>query len=106
MYQMKNSLSCSAQDMLEAAIIQKRRLNLQCLDESGHVVAHPKILPVDIDTRNGEEQLYFMATDNKGGIIKLSINTSYITAFEANDFLDPRIVYKSDNGQSEQRSSL
>ncbi len=94
---MKHTLSCAAQDLLEAAIIQKRRLNLQYLDDSGHVVAHPKVLPVDIFTSHNEEQLLFMATDNKGGIIKLSINTAYITAFEADDFLDPRIIYKSDS---------
>lgn len=97
---MDNQLSCDAQDMLEAAIVQKRRLNLKSLDDAGHVTAHPKILPININTNDGQEHLEFMTTDNKGGIIKLSINTALITAFEAKDFLDPRIMYKANNNKS------
>ncbi len=93
---MKKALSCSAQDMLEAAIVQKRRLNLRCLDESGNTITHPKILPVDIFTDDGNELLIFMTTDKNGGIIRLKINTQLIMAFEADDFLDPRIIYNSD----------
>lgn len=92
---MNKPLSCSAQDLLEAAIVQKRRLNLHCLDESGKVINYPKILPVDVTTSAGEEQLTFMTTDNAGGIIKLSLNTAEITAFEADDFFDPRIEFKA-----------
>ena len=94
---MDKRLNCAATDMLEAAIIQKRRLNLQCLDETGHVVAHPKVLPIDLNTKAGQEFLHFMTTDNGGGIIKLTINTAHITTFEADDFLDPRINYQANN---------
>lgn len=92
---MNKPLSCSAQDLLEAAIVQRRRLNLHCKDETGQTVNHRKIIPIDIFTESGSEQLAFMTSDNHGGIIKLSINTELIVAFEAEDFLDPRISYSS-----------
>lgn len=93
---MKKMLSCGAQDMLEAAIIQKRRLNLVGSDDTGAVVSYPKIIPVDITTDAGQEQLVFMTSDNQGGIIRLTINTALIQSFEADDFLDPRIIYHQD----------
>ncbi len=94
---MKKPLSCGAQDMLEAAIVQQRRLNISCHSpEEGHCTYH-KVLPVDINSVEQVEQLYFLTTDNNGGILKLSIDTAHITAFEAKDFKDPRIAYRRGN---------
>ena len=92
---MNKPLSCGAQDLLEAAIVQRRRLELSCESTNGEKVAYKKILPVDISSNNGIEQLTILNTDNEGGILKLMINNSEIIDFEAKDFLDPKIKFKN-----------
>ena len=94
---MNKPLSCGAQDMLEAAIMQKRRINITCANDSVHNSLFKKVLPVDIFTKDGVEQLSFFDSDNDGGILKLTINTADIIAFEAKDFKDPRISFNSSN---------
>ncbi len=91
---MNKPISCGAQDMLEAAIIQRRRLNLICHAETGEQAFFDRVLPIDIGTEDGIESLTIMTTDNDGGILKLSINTSDIEFFEAKDYQDPRIIYQ------------
>ncbi len=90
---MNKPLSCGAQDMLEAVIVQKRRINLITTTEIGEVSKFAKVLPVDIGTQQGREVMVFMTIDNLGGIIKLSVNTDDIISLEADDFKDPRIQY-------------
>lgn len=91
---MNKALSCGAQDMLEAAIVQRRRLDISCdRPDEGHCTYH-KVLPVDIRSVQQVEQLTFLTTDNDGGILKLTVDTACITAFEAKDFKDPRILYR------------
>jgi hypothetical protein len=90
---MNTPLSCGGQDLLEAAIVQKRRLNIRCVDAAGYKVEHHKVLPVDIGTRDGIEWLTILTTDNQGGILKIKINTADIHSFQARDFLDPAIKY-------------
>jgi hypothetical protein len=97
---MNKPLSCGAQDMLEAAIMQKRRINITCANDSAHVIQFNKVLPVDIFTKDGVEQLAFFDSDNSGGILKLTIDTADIIAFEAKDFKDPRIIYNRSNDSS------
>ncbi len=99
---MNKPLSCGAQDMLEAVIVQKRRINLVYGVENGEQIKHSKVLPIDIGSEQGQEHLTFMTTDNQGGIIKLSISTDEIISFEANDFKDPRIQFnRADNSSCE-----
>ena len=90
---MRKQLNCAAQDLLEAAIVQKRRLNITCQD-GDEVMTYFKVLPVDIQTKDGTETLYIMTVDNQGGLLRLGIQTDCIEAFEAKDFLDPRICYQ------------
>ncbi|VAW44087.1 hypothetical protein MNBD_GAMMA02-1152 [hydrothermal vent metagenome] len=97
---MNKPLSCGAEDMLEAVIVQKRRINLVFYNDQGEVSKFPKVLPVDIGSQQGKENLTFMTTDNLGGIIKLSVNTADILSFEADDFKDPRIQYAKDDNLS------
>ncbi len=94
---MQKPLSCGAQDMLEAAIVQRRRLDISCdMPGEGHCTYH-KVLPIDIRSVQQAEQLTFLTTDNDGGILRLVVNTAWITAFEAKDFKDPRIKYHHAN---------
>ncbi len=92
---MKNSLSCAAQDMLEAAIVQRRRLNLKCMGADAQTISYQRVLAINIGTTDGTEYLTILTTDNEGGIIKLPINTAELLSFEANDFNDPRIQFQS-----------
>lgn len=91
---MNEPISCGAQDMLEAAIIQRRRLNVICHAPTGEQAFYDRVLPIDMGSHKGEEVLTVMTTDNDGGILKLSINTADIEYFEAKDYQDPRIVYQ------------
>lgn len=91
----KPPLSCSTQDLLEAAIVQKRRLEITCDSENGQQITYHKVLPIDINSANGVEQLIILTTDNEGGILKLSIDTSHITAFSALDSLKPVIEFSA-----------
>ena len=86
--------------MLEAAIVQKRRINLIATNEQGELSKFPKVLPIHIGTHKGHEMMTFMTADNQGGIIKLAINTRDIISFEADDFNDPRISFMKDEGSS------
>ena len=90
---MNTPLSCGAQDMLEAVIVQKRRINLITVNNQGELNKFMKVLPIDIGSQKGNEFLTFMTTDNQGGIIKLAVNTAEIINFEADDFKDPRIQF-------------
>ena len=92
---MNKPLSCGASDMLEAAIIQKRRLNIVCHAQTDGTESYQRVLPIDIKTQSGTERITFMAADNDGGIIKRSIDTADIISFEAIDFNDPRIHYQA-----------
>lgn len=96
----KTPLSCGAQDMLETAIVQKRRINLTVTTEDGCLSDFSKVLPVDIGSHQGQEVMEFMAVDNKGGIIKLSVNTADIVSFEADDLMSPRIQFNNKSLQS------
>ena len=82
---MNKPLSCGAQDMLEAVIVQKRRINLITVNNQGELNKFMKVLPIDIGSQKGNEFLTFMTTDNQGGIIKLAVNTAEIINFEADD---------------------
>ena len=90
---MNQPISCGGQDLLEAAIVQHRRLNIRCIDAAGYKVEHHKVLPVDIGNSDGCEWLTILTTDNQGGILKIKINTAEIISFQAKDFLDPVIRY-------------
>ena len=90
---MNTPLNCDAQDMLEAAIVQRRRLNITHQEIAGELATYKKVLPIDITTSNGKEKLTILTTDNQGGILKLALLTNGILSFEAKDFKDPRIHY-------------
>jgi len=93
---MNKPLSCHAQDMLEAAIVQKRRINLIINNDDGEFSKFPRVLPIDIGTHKGLEMMTFMTSDNLGGIIKLSVNTSDIIGFESDDLKEPRIQFNKE----------
>jgi hypothetical protein len=90
---MNQPLSCGAQDLLEAAIMQRRRINIICHRQDGEQALYDRVLPIDIGTQGGAEFLTILTTDNQGGILKLELDTAEIVSFEAKDFLDPRIHY-------------
>jgi hypothetical protein len=80
--------------MLEAAIIQKRRLDVVCLNQDGERISYQRILPLDIISREGVEWLSFMYADDKGGIRRVDINTSKLLSFQAVDDQQPNIDYQ------------
>lgn len=86
-------MNCQTQDLLEAAIVQKRRLKISCVSTEGEKITYHKVLPIDINTLNGVEHLTVLTTDNEGGILKLSIDTSQINYFEAIDSKTPVIKF-------------
>lgn len=88
-------MNCDTQDMLETAIVQKRRLKIVC-QTADDLITYDKVLPIDINTENGVEQLTILTTDNEGGILKLSIDTSQILAFTALDTKLPAIKFPLD----------
>lgn len=87
-------LSCGAQDMLEAAIVQRRRLDLKCIGAAADTISYQRVLAIDIGSKEGVEYLTILTTDNQGGVIKIPINTADLISFEANDFNDPRIQFQ------------
>lgn len=89
-------MSCGVQDMLEAVIVQKRRIHLVTSNEQGELSKFAQVLPIDVASKNSTEFMTFMTTDNQGGIIKLTVNTADIISFEADDFKDPRIQFNKD----------
>ena len=93
---MNPPLPCGAQDMLEAAIVQKRRLDIVCLNQVGDKISYQRILPLDINSREDAEWLSFMYADNKGSIRRVDINTAQILSFQAIDERQPTIQYRRD----------
>lgn len=93
---MTSVLPCGAQDMLEAAIVQKRRLDVVCLNPDGEQISYQRILPLDITSREGDECLSFMYAEDKGGIRRVDINTSQLLSFQAVDERQPTIRYPVD----------
>lgn len=93
---MNTPLNCSTQDLLEAAIVQQRRLTIRCVSETGETAVHIKVLPIDINSQNGREYLTVLTTDNDGGILKLTIDTSHIRAFAALDSRQPAINFSKE----------
>jgi len=97
---MNTPLNCDAQDMLEAAILQHRRLDVIYQPENGEITTFQRVLPIEINSQGGTEQLAILTTDNLGGILKLKLDTAGIHAFEAKDFKDPKIQYNKKNEPS------
>lgn len=91
---MNKPLSCAAQDMLEAAIVQKRRVTLIVNNESNEPIEYTKVLLLDINSTDGKEVITFLTTDNQGGVTRLSVNTAHIISFHANDSKQPSIHFK------------
>ena len=89
-------LPCGAQDMLEAAIVQKRRLDIVCLNQAGDKISYQRVLPIDINSREGAEWLHFVYADAGGAIRRVQINTAYIMSFQAVDELQPNLRYYRD----------
>lgn len=87
-------LPCGVQDMLEAAIVQKRRLDLVCLNQTDEAINYQRILPVNISTRAGIEWLSFIYADSQGGIRRVDINTAGIVSFQAVDDKEPVLNYQ------------
>lgn len=88
-------MNCHTQDLLEVAIVQKRRLKITCGSPEGEKTTYHKVLPIDIHTHQGVEHLTVLTTDNEGGILKLSIDTSLIEYFEAIDSKTPVIKFSN-----------
>jgi|GEM_PF-1149118 len=94
---MNTPLNCDAQDMLEAAIVQRRRLDIIHQEIDGEIMTYTKVLPIDVNSYQGIEKLTILTSDNQGGILKRVLNTADIHSFEAKDFKDPRILYHKKN---------
>lgn len=77
----------------EAAIVQKRRLDVVYLKNNGQAQNYAHVLPVDIGSEKGIEWLTVMAADKSGRIRRLRFNTSQLLSFQADDQLQPAIAY-------------
>jgi hypothetical protein len=93
---MAAQLPCGAQDLLEAAIVQKRRLDIVCLIQGGERIRYQHILPLDVFSREGIEWLSFMYADSSGDIRRVEINTAQIKSFQAIDNRQPDIHFQRD----------
>lgn len=90
---MNTKLPCGAQDLLEAAIVQQRRLDVVYLKNTGQAQDYVHVLPVDIASEQGVEWLTVMAADKSGRIQRLRFDTSQLLSFQADDELQPVIAY-------------
>ena len=90
---MNPKLPCGAQDLLEAAIVQRRRLNVVYVKNNGQTQRYAHVLPVDIGSEKGVEWLTVMAADKSGQIRRLRFNTAQLMSFQADDQLQPNISY-------------
>jgi len=82
--------------MLEAAIVQKRRLDVVCHNQAGQLIDYQHILPLDVFSREGIEWLSFMYADSSGDIRRVEINTAQIKSFQAIDNRQPDIHFQRD----------
>ncbi len=89
-------LPCGAQDMLEAAIMQKRRLDIVCLNQAGEKISYSRVLPIDINSQEGIEWLHFIYADAGDNIRRVQINTAHIVSFQAVDDQQPDLRYQCD----------
>lgn len=90
---MTAQLPCGAHDLLESAIVQRRRLDVVYIKNNGHTQHYAHVLPVDIASDKGVEWLTVMAADKSGQIRRLRFNTAQLISFQADDQLQPIIAY-------------
>lgn len=92
----QTTLWCSRYSALhqKAAIVHKRRLDVVCLDQDGESMVYQRVLPLDIQTREGNEWLTVMYADVAGDIRRVDINTAELQSFQAVDEQQPRLWYQ------------
>mgnify|MGYP000247617150 CR=1 FL=1 len=81
-------MNCQTQDMLEAAAVQRRRINLTYKRTNGQTAAHEAVVVLDVYTEGGEE---YMSINDNGRICHIA--TALVTAFRAPDSLTPVIAF-------------
>lgn len=91
---MNTPLPCGAQDKLEAAIVQKRRLDMVCLNQAGEKISYRRVLPIDINSQKGVEWLHFIYADVDNNIRRVQVNTAQIVSFQAVDEQQPNLRYQ------------
>ena len=83
-------MNCQTQDMLEAAAVQRRRINLTYKGTNGQTAAHAAVVVLDVYTEGGEE---YMSINDNGRICHIA--TALVTAFNAPDNMSPLISFGS-----------
>ncbi|WP_218944245.1 hypothetical protein [Marinicella rhabdoformis] len=81
-------MKCQTHDMLEAAAVQRRRINLSYKKTNGKTAAHEAVVVLDVYTEAGEE---YMSINDNGRICHIA--TSAVTAFKAMDRMTPVIAF-------------
>lgn len=81
-------MNCQTQDMLEAAAVQRRRINLTYKRTNGQTAAHEAVVVIDVYTEDGEE---YMSINDNGRICHIA--TSTVMAFKAPDSMTPVIAF-------------
>jgi len=93
---MNGQLPCGVQDLLEAAIVQKRRLDMVCLNQADDKISYCRVLPIDVNSQEGIEWLHFIYADADNNIRRVQVNTAGIVSFQAVDDRQPTIQYLRD----------
>jgi hypothetical protein len=91
---MNNQLPCDAQDMLEAAIVQRRRIDITWQKSVSETAMRKHVLAIDIATESAKEWLTLLVADESGGIERLRLNTARLLSFQANDEQQPIIRFQ------------
>ncbi len=91
---MNGQLPCGVQDLLEAAIVQKRRLDMVCLNQAGEEISYSRVLPIDIHSQEGIEWLHFIYADTDDNIRRVQVNTAHLVSFQAVDGRQPDLRYQ------------
>lgn len=81
-------MNCQTHDMLEAAAVQRRRINLTYQRTNGQTAAHQAVVVLDVFIEKGVE---YMSINDNGRICHIA--TSLVKAFKAEDNLSPVIAF-------------
>ncbi|WP_395374707.1 hypothetical protein [Marinicella sp. W31] len=86
---MKQPLSCSATDSLEAAIVLKRIMTIEYLDENAVSVTLNDVRLTNLWTKDKVEWLELTTSDSQ----KITIRTDVILQFESSENIPPFISF-------------
>jgi Rho-binding antiterminator len=64
-------IACAAHERLEFAVLRRRYLQLTWLDQDGRTRLSERVLPCDVETRDGAEWLTIVRPDGEPEVVRL-----------------------------------